>query len=566
MKKETIVLGIHDGHNAGAALVKNGKVLAAVSEERFLNIKNFSGVPELAIKEVFTIANIEPVAVDVIAIASLLRTHAPFVEKSIIPKLYQQIIPYIHTHSFSEFYVHFFHRFRKMDELYKLFSKLGIEKKEVMFIEHHLAHAASAYYQRPWDDETLLLTLDGSGDGLSSTVNIGNNFKIKRIASSVSYNSIGNNLYSEITGYLGMKRWEHEYKVMGMAPYGKAEYCINEMRRIIRINPKKPLEFENTIGAYTTNVQKKLVKNLKGNRFDNISAACQQHFESLVTQWIKNAIKQTGLNKIACSGGMFLNVRANKLIREIDNVDDVFFHPVCNDEGTPLGAALEAYYRFCEKEGIKPQKHELNDLYYGREFSNDYMENIIKEKGWMKKCEYIDNIEEEVGRLISKGKIFSIFNNREEFGPRALGNRSIIADPRDLKVISKLNFAIKQRDFWMPFASSILEERAHDYLINPGPARYMVEAFDTTGEADDIIAGLHPFDKTVRPQVVNHWNENWRKLIEEFQNITGVGGILNTSFNLHGYPIVGSPEIALDTLDKSGLDGLAIGNWLILKS
>ena len=144
-----------------------------------------------------------------------------------------------------------------------------------------------------------------------------------------------------------------------------------------------------------------------------------------------------------------------------------------------------------------------------------------------------------------------------------MGNRSILADPRDLRVIRKLNFAIKHRDFWMPFAPSILEEQMGSYLVNPRPARYMIEAFDTTGKADEIIAALHPQDKTARPQTVNEWNPLYRKILEEFQRITGVGGVLNTSFNLHGYPIVGTPEIAIKTLEQSALDGLAIGNWFV---
>jgi len=258
MKKDIIILGIHDGHNSGAALVKNGKVIFAMSEERLRNIKNYSGIPELTIKEVFKIAKIDPRDIDLIAIASLIRTHPPLAEEPFFVKLYKKIVPYIHGHWFSKMYVSILHKFRKMEELERILRELKIEDKEIIFVEHHLAHAACAYYQRPWDDKTLVLTLDGSGDGVSSSVNIGEGFKIKRIAWSVSYNSLGNNLYSEITGYLGLKRWEHEYKVMGLAPFGRPEYCIDKIRKIIRIHPKKPLEFQNTIRAYTVDVQKKL--------------------------------------------------------------------------------------------------------------------------------------------------------------------------------------------------------------------------------------------------------------------------------------------------------------------
>lgn len=567
MKKDVIVLGIHDGHNSGAAIVKNGKVLAAISEERLRNIKNYSGTPSMAIKAVFDITAINPEDIDLIAIGCLMRTHPPLIEEPFFVKVYRKIIPYIHGHWFSKLYVSILHKFRRMHELKELFREMKIEDKEIIFIEHHLSHAACAYYTRPWNEKTLVLTLDGSGDGVSSTVNIGEGYKIKRIAWSTSYDSVGNNLYSEITGYLGLKRWEHEYKVMGLAPFGKPEYCIEKIRKIVRINPKRPLEFQNTIKAYTTDVQKKLIKMLHGERFDNIAAACQKYYEELLVQWVKNAIKETGIKKVACAGGMFLNVKANKLLRELPEVDEIYFYPAAGDEGTPVGAALEGYFRYCEREGIHPQRYQLEDLYFGRKFSDDEIESAIKKYNLEKKAKKIETgIEGEIANLIAKGKIIGIFWGRDEFGPRALGNRSIVADPRDLRVISKLNFAIKQRDFWMPFAPSILEDRMDKYLVNPKPARYMIEAFDTTEEADEIIAGLHQADRTCRPQTVNHWNPKWRKLLEEFEKITGVSGIINTSFNLHGYPIVGSPEIAIETFLESGLDGLVLENYLILKS
>lgn len=565
MQKNVIVLGIHDGHNSGAALIKDGKVVAAIQEERMTNIKNYSGAPINSIKKVFDISHIHPSELSVIAISGLVRVHAPLKERSLKVKLFERLSPYLHCHAFSKLYVKILHKFRKMDELNKVFKELGIENKETVFIEHHLAHAACAYYQRPWDDDTLALTIDGAGDGLCSTVNIGRDFNMERIASTIYYDSPGNIFYSEITGYLGLKRWEHEYKVMGLAPYGRAEYCIDKMRKLVRVNPNKLLEFQNTSGAYIIYVQKKLRKMLAGQRFDNIAAACQKHFEDIVTQWVKNCIEKTGINKIACAGGMFLNVKANKLIREMEEVEDAFFYPASDDGGTPVGAALEAYYRFCERDGIKPKRISLSDLYYGIEYTNEYIKKVLKEKGWLEKAEYIDDIEKEIGEMIAKGKIIARFKGRDEWGPRALGNRSILADPRYLRVIRKINFAIKHRDFWMPFAPSILEDRMDDYLIDAKPARYMVEAFDTTDRADEIIAGIHPFDRTARPHTVNEWNLDYRKIIEEFQEHTGVGGILNTSFNLHGYPIVGTPEIAIKTFMESGLDGLAIENYLILK-
>ena len=566
MKQSVTVLGVHDGHGAGAALIRDGRVVAAIQEERLTNVKNYSGTPTLAIREVFRIASMDPSEVDVIAIGCLLRVSAPVKEEeSLHVQVFKKAAPLLSSHAATNLLVKTFHRFRRTEELTSVLAQLEIEEKQIVFVEHHSSHAACAYYQRPWDDETLVLTLDGAGDGISATVSVGRDLSIERVASTTYYHSPGNNLYSEITGYLGLKRWEHEYKVMGMAPYGRADYCLDQMQQIVRINPRKPLEFQNTLGAYSTEVQRKLKKLLDGQRFDNISAACQQHFEDLVTQWVRNAIQATGVRKIACAGGMFLNVKANKLIREMSEVEDAFFYPAADDGGTPVGGALEAYYRYCEQERIAPQRFPLTDMYFGRQFTNEQVEEALAVGSWRERAEFVDDIEGAVVDLLVQGKIIARFSGRDEWGPRALGNRSIMADPRDLRIIRRINFAIKHRDFWMPFAPSILEDNMDAYLENAHPARYMIEAFDTTGQAEDLIAGLHPFDGTARPQTVNGWDPGWQRIIEGFRERTGVGGILNTSFNLHGYPIVGSPEVALWTLENSELDGLALGNWLVLR-
>jgi carbamoyltransferase len=456
-----------------------------------------------------------------------------------------------------------------MKHLYKIFKELGIEDKETVFIEHHLAHASCAYRSSPWpyDEQVLIFTADGAGDGLSSTVSIGEKGEINRIAESIYYDSLGNVFYSEITRYLGMKPWDHEYKVMGLAPYGKPEYCIDKMKRIIRLNPRNPLEFQNRIRAYCEGVQPKLRKLLAGQRFDNIAAAAQLWFEELIISWIRYAIEKTDIHKIACAGGLFLNVKANKRIMEMPEVEDAFFYPAAGDDGTPVGAALQGYYEFCKAEGLQPRKVPLADVYYGPSYSNDEIRDVLKNTGWISKAEFYDDIDSIIGELVVKGKIVARFSGRLEWGPRALGNRSILADARDMKIVRRINSAIKQRDFWMPFAPTILEERMNDYLVNARTAPYMILAFDTTEKRDEIIAAIHPYDYTCRPQTLNDsWNPGYRKILEIFEKSTGVGGLLNTSFNLHGYPIVCTPEQALWTFERSELDALAIGNYLIKRN
>lgn len=558
-----IVLGIHDGHNAGAALIKDGEVLAAINEERLNNIKNYSGVPVLAIKKVFDIAKIDPSDINLIAVASFLRLDDPVkVEGNKLHFLAEHTAPLMHQKWFIKPSVFILHKFRKINGIIDVLSELGIADKKISFIEHHLTHAACAYYQRPWDDKTLILTLDGMGDGLSASVSIGTDFNIKRIAETSFYDSVGNNLYSEITAFLGMKRWEHEYKIMGLAPYGRYDGIIDVLRKVVRVNPQKPLEFENISGYYLKKMQVYYQKALTGYRFDNIAAATQKLFEELVIEWIKNSIKETKIHKIVCAGGSFLNVKLNKLIRELEEVENVFFYPAAEDGGTAVGTAMEGYYRYCQKNNIPAKKVDITHVYYGQLFSKEQVEEFIKSNRLRsaKKVSY-----EEVAKLLAQGKIIARFSGRDEWGPRALGNRSIMADPRNMGVIRKINFAIKQRDFWMPFAPAVLEEDQKQYFKNSRFAPYMIEAFDSKKEAKGIIAGLHPYDLTGRPQTVNDWNPGWQGIIREFKKITGVGGILNTSFNLHGYPLVGDLETALWTFRNSDLDGLLIEDWLIEK-
>jgi carbamoyltransferase len=563
MGKDVTVLGIHDGHDSGAALIRNGRVLAAVAEERLVKIKHYSGTPENAIKQVFKISGVHPSEVDIISIASLNRAYAPNAEEPFKLKVFELISPLVASHSFSNFYVNILSKQRSAKHLFKIFNELGLKDIEVDFVEHHEAHAWSAYQSCPWD-EALVLTSDGAGDGLSSTVNIGRNGSIERIASSTYYDSIGNAFYSEITAYLGMKRWDHEFKTMGLAPYGKPEYCKDVMEKIVRLNPNNGLEFQNISGACNRQVQKKLKKLLDGQRFDNIAAAAQQHLEELLCAWVSNAIKATGINKVAFAGGVMLNVKASKFIYEMPEVEDVFTYPAADDSGMPVGAALKTYYDYCKRDGIKPEKVPITDVYYGSNVFNEDVEAALKNSSW--KADFYDDISGAVGEQLAKGKVIAWCNGRMEYGPRALGCRSIIADARDPDVRRKLNMQVKMRDWFMPFAPSMLDERKQDYLIDPRRAPYMTMAFDTTENWRDIEAGTHPQDRTARPHTVDkEWNPGYWKVIKSFEEITGIGAVLNTSFNLHGYPNVCNPEQAIWTLDNSGLDGLAVGNYLILR-
>ena len=568
------VLGIHYFiHDAGAALVQNGKVLASINEEKIRNVKHCGGYPTKSIGEVFKIAKLDPSEVDAVAIVGIMGEKIlPLSE--MFPN-YRSLFSYFslltgHKKGI-ELLTSYLQRIKKIDAIKNELTKLGIPLNEIIFVEHHAAHAAAACYLSPWDldEEVMVLTLDGQGDGISSTVNIGHKGEIRRVENSETsyYDSLGLSLPAQITAYLGMDWGFDAYKVMGLAPYGKPELSIDRIKQIIDIDKTNPLKFRNKIDAFLYAMQPKLRDMLKKDRFDNIAAATQSWFETLITKWVSNAVEKTGIRKIACAGGNFLNVKANRKILSLDDVDDVFFCPAASDEGLAVGAALKGYFEIALRDGIKPVKEHLKSNYFGSSVTNDQINDALKNHDMLDKAQYVDDIDDEVGELLATSDmVVARFSGRLEWGPRALGNRSILANPSDPRIVRKINNAIKMRDFWMPFGPSILSTRIDDYLVDPINSPYMMLAFDTTEKRDDISAALHPYDFTSRPQTVTpEYNSGYEKVLKSFESKTGIGGVLNTSFNIHGYPIVWDPERALDTLNNSSLDALAIGNYLVRK-
>lgn len=557
-----IVLGIHDGHDASICLLRDGKLLVVSPEERRRNHKSYPGVPEHSLATAFKRLSIDPKDVDMVALTSRIRTTVPTRQHKPIYTVLNYLSFLGRTQWGTRTGQWLLERLSKRQDLLNCLTQLGLGNKPVVRFDHHLCHAATAYYHRPWSDDALILTMDGAGDGLCATVSVGKGLDIRPIAKTPKYHSPAAYMYSAITAYLGMRPYEHEYKIMGMAPYGDADYCIDVFRKAFAVDG---LEFRNRTNQVAGNMPRWYSRKLFGQRFDNISAACQQVFEELVLTWTKNAVQATGIRKIATAGGAFLNVKANKLIRELPEVDALYTYPASDDGGTPVGAAVLGYLQLCKERGTTPSLDLPKEMYLGFEFTPEEMQRAAETSGLP--FRRMANAAADAAALLAAGKILGRFAGKEEIGPRALGNRSILADPRDLRVIRKLNFAIKQRDFWMPFAGSVLEEDAPRYIKNlSGWPYWMIEAFDTTPEgADRMAAAIHPYDQTIRPQVVNELNPSYRDLLRAFKGLTGVGGVLNTSFNLHGYPIVGTPEVALDTLKKSELDAVVLGDFLVEK-
>jgi carbamoyltransferase len=549
-----ITLGIHDGHTATACIIKDGRIIAVVSEERLNRVKEWGGFPELAISECMRIANIKSEEIDGVGIAGIMKPTVP--QNYYRPHFYKRVFGslsriglhgIIGSNQMIKSTQRVLSLLRDKREIEIELSNIGIKKTPV-FYEHHFLHAATAHLTA-WfnNDRNLILTSDGSGDAVSATVNIAEKTNIHRAVEISHYHSISE-LYTQITQYLGMKPMSHEYKVMGMAPYAKKEYAqktLHLLQGYFKLNHDL-MTFENMSAHWKWQYLEKLHNDLKGHRFDNIAWAIQTLFEEIMTSWVNACLDGTGIGNLVLSGGSFMNVKVNNLILSLNKVKNLFIFPSCGDESLAIGAALVRYLDLGGNEPIPP----LGSVYFGPEYTEQDIHKTLDNYSDLVVTR-VSDIDTYVGQKLAQGKVIARFSGRMEFGARALGNRSILADPRDRSVVKKINEAIKNRDFWMPFAPSIIEERGDDYIVNPKHfyAPYMIIAFPTKSKAHtDFISALHPYDLTCRPQIVrNDWNHGYYRLLRVFESQTGVGGILNTSFNLHGDPIVCSPDDALRT-------------------
>ena len=467
---------------------------------------------------------------------------------------------------------------RKQRDRVRRLGEIGIAERRLAPIDHHTAHAAAAYYGSGWSGKILVLTCDGSGDRLSATVSIGESGRLKRIAAIEDNDSIGR-LYAMVTYYMGMTPLEHEYKVMGLAPYvgdaAKAKEHAQLFANLFEFDAANPLIWRRRPGVPPMYSAYGFLSDLLyRQRFDLVAAGLQQFTEDLLLTWVANCARATGLGRVACSGGVFMNVKANGKILALPEVDELFIFPSCGDETNSVGAAYEAHAQECLRENRPVDIEPLQSIYSGDDIEDAETEAALKElkDGHARSsfaCRYVDDIESLTAETMARARWWREPRGGWNSGARALGNRSILAGADNMQVVRVINDMIKNRDFWMPFAPAVLAERANDYYVKPKPmpAPYMIIAFDTRPEArQKCPAGQHPYDHSVRPQEVTaEANPDYYRLIKRYEEITGEGIILNTSFNLHGYPIVNRPAEALDVFDRSGLHYLALGNWWVWK-
>jgi carbamoyltransferase len=367
-----------------------------------------------------------------------------------------------------------------------------------------------------------------------------------------------------------MKPDEHEYKVMGLAAYASPEYYQRAYKVFKRTQYVDGLGFAYQVKP--PDLYEYFRRELEGCRFDTIAGALQQYTEEILVDWTRNALAATGARRVVFGGGAAMNVKAMMQIAKLDEVDDLFLCPTPSDESLAIGAAYVFLHDTLIAQGRNPSRElkPLRNGYLGPSISDfethPAVEALERDGGYQvrRKAEPA-----YIARLLARGKVLGRCDGRSEFGARALGNRSILADPRNTAVVKTINRQIKSRDFWMPFAPTIAAHRADDYLPRRKGMRapYMTMAFETSPLAQkDLIAALHPADLTCRPQILEpDANPSYHSLIQEFEKCTGVGGVLNTSFNLHGEPIVETPRDAVRVFQLSGLDALLLNDWLIEK-
>jgi len=440
----------------------------------------------------------------------------------------------------------------------------------VKCVNHHLTHAASAFHPSGFD-KALIVTMDEHGDSLSTGVYIGSDRRIDMVDSMHRFNSLGR-LYGDITEFLGFRRSNGEGKVMGLAPYGEeneevkatldnwcsyenGSYDVEELTYRPRSDSTRKVQSGFPISP-------RYWKDEIAQVHKDIARHTQVELEEIVTSLVSHYLDEYGLTRVCLAGGVALNCKMNKRVRELDAVEEMFVQPIANDAGGSLGACHHLSSRAGDE--IDEQYHP----YYGPSFSNAEIESTLEEL----KLPYQkpDDVVEATAENIVDGELIGWFQGRMEAGPRALGNRSILADPREMSSLDRVNRYVKHREEWRPFAPSMLPSETERFLVGEPSkaARFMIDTYDSTEAAkSEIPAVLHPEDATTRPQVVNESaNPRYNRLLTLLREKTGVGVVLNTSFNDSGEPIVRRPREAIRDFFSSGLDKLVLGDYVLEKS
>lgn len=560
------ILAFQASHNAAACIGDGRRILYAIQEERLNGEKNYWGFPKLSLEA--CLKHVGAKLQDIRSIVYggqrvLCRYHSrDDVIKSyqrqftMMGRLRQRVAMPLITKLKPDY---------GQETLANLLQSAGYGAIPRVHYDHHQAHAATAYYglRRNPKDKYLVLTCDGAGDAFCATVRVMDGCSEQLIATTDWADSLGA-IYSWITFGMGFVPMEHEYKLMGMAPYASpqaAKETAAIFKKYLDLSPNE-LSFARRVRKRMADVYLDLERDLRGKRFDYICAGLQYFTEELLCRWTAAAVKTTGVRKVLAAGGVFMNVKANKRLSELAEVDDFEAFPSCGDETLPFGAYYLESARLNSPEEVAP----LDNFYLGDTIDSAQAEQAARESEYV--MEKPSCMATRIAELLATGKPVARAAGPMEFGARALGNRSILADPSNQDVVRVINQMVKKRDFWMPFAPMVLARRQQDYIQNPKNLRspYMMMTFDVRENFRDLIAAVHNADLTCRAQLLEPMhNPEMHAILEAFEKRTGRGVILNTSFNLHGYPIVRTARDAVFVLKNSGLEHLQIGDLLLHK-
>ena len=555
-------------HDSAAAILKDGHVVAAVEEERFSRKKFDDGFPRMAIDWCLKEAGITPEQINSVA----------FYDKPVL-KFERLLDNYIAVaprglYSFLNVIPKWLHK--------RLWIKEEIKKHmrgyqgNIIFPEHHMSHAAHTFFTSPFD-EAAILTVDGVGEWSTTSFGSAENTSIKLTNDIRWPHSIGM-FYSAFTYFLGFKVNEGEYKLMGLSAYGKPKYYDLILNEILDVKNDGSLHLNLKYFAFTydkvmTNQKfaelfgiPRREENVKAEQIHyDIAASAQKVLEDIMLKMVNHVHKKTGMKNLCLGGGVALNGVANYRILKEGPFENVHIPPSPGDGGSAIGCAQYLYYIHKKQRRIIVQDHAKRiqeNVYVGPSFSNDEIKSFLEENNI--DYEYLtrEQLLQTTAKLISEQNVVGWYQGKIEWGPRALGNRSILADPRDSKMKDVLNEKIKHRELFRPFAPSILEEYASEYFDLTIPSPYML--FVAKVKKPDKIPAVTHVDGTGRLQTVSREaNPLYYDLINDFYKITGVPVVVNTSMNVRGEPIVNTPEQAYAMIIKTEMDYIMMGNYMI---
>lgn len=555
-----IILGICSGHNSGASVLINGQLISSIEEERISRIKNDGSYPHRAIVEALSIAGVTADDVDNVAIAGL----TVWEQKSMRDRILKHDLRLAKVEPVIKkcYWKHRIEWYRRLLNPHPLPTGI-LAQKPAQTVEHHLAHAASAYYASSFGDERVgVITLDGSGDYSWGSVWIGENGKLQKILHLPYIYSIGL-LYASVTNYLGFVAGRHEGKVLGLAAFGNPEPFLSRLLEHTNMNDWESL-FDATLARVPlrplTKIGATVISHLcEGLRKEDVAAGLQAYTEKVICAWIQEQVSKLKVKRLVLAGGVFSNVKLNQRILDLPGVENIYVHPNMGDGGLATGAAFEVYSRLCG--GLRP---ELAPVYLGTEINRENALAALEKAGVT--YEEPDDLAQTIGRLLADGKVVARADGKMEYGPRALGNRTVMAPCHDPSINQWLNKKFARTEF-MPFAPVILQEHAKEYFPDWDESQiasnFMTVTYDVSDIAKQHIPAAVHVDGTARPQVIRREdNPGYYDILKEYCAITGVPSVINTSFNMHEEPIVRTADEAITAFLSAGLDALVVGPFL----